>query len=656
MQKRHALSFPLVAGTMCSVFFLHAQSAAFAAPAAPETPNAEETQTRLSWSPQPYKTTTALIAERIKARADFAASAVQRLGTFPKGAGKPGEAYLAEDFVVDGLWLLRSAPKQQLRWFKKFAAAETNQDKRRVFRDFAGFMRLTEILGCRMLDAAPQEELAKRRAELQTALKNDANRDYSQYEMTLGLDITALREEAFAAGLLVREICAREDVRLRDVDPHIETLRELRGDREKLRLAVLAIKRDALRNAPPSALPEKIATMARSKNDGKPDEAERLLARYEFAMRLERGGDCIGLPLSRILPDTAKTVERNGVTALNAAGEVKTQHSLSERLPEDLAIETAAARSGKSRTFSFLNPGERLYALHPSSGAPVFHNTPLAKLADSGPRLMEFSAKTAEEFSRLFADGNPSRAWDRPYLIAAVCGPEELAAHLASIAIVRSQRERSLYGPFADFAWPEAKNAEVSAALPKDAPGDILRFAELGDADLFLTLAPLADEAGLYRLMGPIRGVWAKEPAEGRHVWRELRFAPPRPAKAVAGKLDSSPILALDKTALQALVRAKENLLAHEWASFFVRETGGDSQSVSLRGERFPEALKRVQKTFGAMRVQGVVSPWDKGAMLYLLEAHARDAVLLQRLSAVLNDTRLSSAKRVRTMNEFAAK
>lgn len=602
------------------------------------------------------------IAERVTARAMFAAEIGPKIAAFTRGNEQAfrRSSHGSAENLIHNFWLLRSRPGLQKEWLEKFTAAgadKMEREKRRVSEEFFSFMReIGELSRC-MVDKSENQESEKRRATLYRLFDNRKDRTaYERAKLFYRLEETKSREEMFRRAIAVRELVGTD---LRDIcgtGRHLPVLAKLAERPDDLRLAVELIKDDSMAEAQTGALLGKLVTSPEAGRKAIKDREnlKALLDRYVFAVSEEGCEDIIRLPLAAVMPEALEAVRKPGTIPLGKDRTTVLAKGLTLTRRERMLPDGSAPYRGKGAPgLSFLRPGERLYMVRERrEGTSVFGGTPLDALAFFGPSVLEYGEATEGALLR-HLEGNPNgREWERPYFIAAVCGPAELAAHLASLSVMHSKREKSLYGPFEEFTWnredscsPLGKRIEP---IPGDTPGETLRLANIADADLFPALAKHADDKGLARLLGPVRGVWAQDRPGGDTPWAELRFAPPGKEEPRPGVLGSSPLLALHDDVLREIVAAKDALIIQLWAGYFLRKECGND-TAACAGLR-PGAVERVEEIFTGLRAKGFVSPRDKGAVLYFTEYAAKDPGRLTFMRAVIDDTRQSSAKRARAV------
>ncbi|SBW00282.1 exported hypothetical protein [uncultured delta proteobacterium] len=610
------------------------------------------------------------LAKRAEERALFAAQTAPRLSSAFRDSRYRHRTDMAEN-LADALWELRSNPAVQKEWLEKLAGPDLDVRKREsMLREFESFWEETHYL------AETLGRQDSRKGNLWTKfrgryLPDPPNSDggkqpgrpthiYARTAETLKQ--AKAREALFADALVLNNALRQAKAGRHDIREYLGPLLKLKDMPDELQLAATLVGNEDIPRDRVLGLMQKLATdpAAARREIADAGKIAALEGRYLFATRMEGARDFVLLPLAGILPDAVRAVEKPGTIPLAAYEKTETEKTLSRKRMKELLPEDFRLRSedGKSMVpLPFLEKGERLYMLLPEGpGARIFAGTPLDALAYVGPRVAEYAPDTAETLFAPFFMGNRGKD---TYLIAAACGPEELAAHLGSLSVVSSAREKSLYGPFADFVWKEEDqrrwrihSKHLKEKLPKDIPGETFRLAAVGDANALIALAPLADKKGLERLMGPIRGVWTKD--NGRYdaePWAEMRYAPS--AKAEPFALGKSPVLGLNTTALKALIAGQEKYLVRAWADYALRgrEEAADDDR---RKEQYRAAIVETEAKFAAMHARGFVSPMDAGTALYLLEEFRKDAVKLEAMRAVLDDTAKSSARRVAAMQAIA--
>ena len=608
------------------------------------------------------------IAERVREKALFKARLAPKLAAlFPDS--RRSYRYEDPERFLDALWLFRSSPAILDDWLRQLnRPGLSDWDKTELVQGFESFISDTRHLADDLKRRGPGNGNIWTKFRDTYLAAPDTDKATEQADSAYALTAERLREvkdweAAFADALVLHNALRQADIDRYEIREYAPLLLRLKDRPEDLQLAASLIGNTELSPEKVRALMAKLATEpeAARAEIARAGEAALAEARYLHACNDEGYLDFVLLPLESVLPEAVRAVEKPGVIPLAAYADTKTEKSLSltrlERLvPDDFPFRTADGKT--PAPLPFLQKDERLYIVSEGGpGAHIFTKTPLGLLEYAGPRVLEVTAENMEKVLSPSLRRSHSREF---YLVAATCGPEELAAHLGSLGVMSAAREKSLYGPYQDFVRSEqnarwSSNAKrLGGKYPKDMPGEALRLVQTGSAETFLVLAPLADKAGLARLMGPIRGVWAREYA--RHApepWTELRYAS-KSAKAKPGVLGTDPVLSLNKSALAALVAGHDRLMVQAWVNYTQRECGeaGDA----LCKEQYPDVLTSEEKKFAAIRAKGFVSPLDMSTALYLLEQYAKDPAKLEALRAVLDDTSLSSAKRIAAMRQIADK
>lgn len=423
--------------------------------------------------------------------------------------------------------------------------------------------------------------------------------------------------------------------------------------------------------------------------------------------------ELIYTPIAVLAPESAAILEKPGLLPLAATpvaspASALARRALPELFPPSLrAVLRAFFEKGDvpMPEFPYLKEGETLFLLRSGAvkGIPIFQNTPLQDLAAVGPKLLAYTPESKEEFFRFFTNDNHVRS---AYLLAASATPQELAAHLASIAVVHSAPERSLYGPVDAYAvtlrgggveqlselqkallqaarfgshiaaWshPASKNRtpgdddgqtlprffgrEADELLPEylDTLAPMLRMARVESTDFFNFLAPLADEAGLARLMGPIRGVWHFTGYYRDGNWNELRYAPARPA-VVNAPGSALPSLSIAPAQLEALNQVERDSVlltsfAPAWAHFVCRE-----QDLDVKSPECDARKTEVRKTIAALGEElagyGIKSPSEQYAAALALLRLQGNSELSAATRALLKDSAKSPRDRIAAVQEL---
>ena len=589
-----------------------------------------------------------LMAAKVKAKALFSAKIV------PELAAAGVDARLSE--VTDGLWLLRFDSKVQQEWLNKLT--DTKQPV--PPREFLSFVRRVE--------ATAKEIRTHRQQTAQQASPLPRKNDSSLAAIRQVWQHEEQRELDAAKALLFVTMLGEKNSR-RNVE-HANILWELRDKPKALRLAATLFARDSmpllawnevlekLRTSPQEAEAEMTALVRRQ-------EAQQ---RYAFATRREGPYDLIGLPVASILPGTEKTLAKRLSLPLAARAVTRPHRSVAfERFatlfPEQKASAKSEEAAKKPLLLPFLKPGEKLYAVLNDRSARrintakirTFRGTPLDLLAELSPVLVEYTPENAAELERMARTGGVGIR--SLYFVATSCAPEKLAEHLASLAVMESARERSLYGSFADTAWPEKIPTEVPAPktpapFPQDTPGTELRFVNTADADIFFALAPHADGLGLARLMGPIRAVWWRERPGSDAPWSALRYEPVSELTSSPATLGTDRQLSLNTAVLHNILRTKREHVITFWVERLMpKEAGNDAGATRIaRSEKTAYVAKRVRE----LESKGFISPWDIHGAFSLLQREAANPILTESFRNILNDVLMPSAKRVQAMRETA--
>lgn len=423
--------------------------------------------------------------------------------------------------------------------------------------------------------------------------------------------------------------------------------------------------------------------------------------------------ELIYAPLAVLVPESVAALEKPGLVPLAATpvsgpAPILTRRALPELFPPSLqAVLRAFFEKGDvpMPEFPYLKEGETLFLLQSgrAKGIPVFQNTPLRDLAAVGPKLLAYTPESKEEFFRFFTNDRYARD---AYLLAASATPQELAAHLAGIAVVHSAPERSLYGPVDAYAvtlrgggadqagelqktvlqaarfgsriaaWshpasinrtsgdaigqtlPRFSGRETDEFLPDylDSLAPMLRIARVESTNFFSFLAPLADETGLARLMGPIRGVWYFTGYYREGSWNELRYAPARPAVASA-PYGALPSLSLTSAQVKGLNQAERHYalltnFAPAWTHFACGEQNLAAESPEC------EALEaKVRKTVAALSEElagyGIKSPSEQHEAAIILLPLQNNNELSAATRALLKDNAKSPHDRIAAAREL---
>lgn len=601
------------------------------------------------------------LADRVRDRALFAAEIAPKL-VLLLSERRYGYRNDGPNAIVDLLWELRGRPDIRKEWLDKLTAPNLSaQERERLFRDFEDFMAET----ARQAEEMARQEPATgnlwtwfRRNVLGTgapcdAYQRGATAQTPYLRAAQRLDEVKAREQAFAGALVLTDVYRKADLDAWDAEPYAKHLLKLQDRPDDLHLAAGLIKsRFVHRHKLDALLAMLVKDPAKARKDiAALEKREMLERRYFYVMNDMGANSTILLPVASLLPEAAKAVEKAGTVPLNAgkgnAGKRLTSRRLERLLPEEVSL-----LDGGMPQLPFLAKGERLYVITWSGqGLPGYRDTPLEIFAPLGSDIVELTRDNFDMYMSMFTDNR--NGWFDAYLIAAVCSPEELASHIASVSVVFSAREQSLYGAFEDYErTPDPRRLALYAkefpdGFPKDTPGQAFRLTRPDDAAFFPTLAPLADEAGLARLLGPIRGIWTANRAAMDGSWMELRYAP-ADNSAKAGKLGASPVLSLEKPALEAFIKEHELSVIIHLTDDFLYESCRDNKEARLK--KFPATLEETRKKFDAVKSRGFVSPYEVGTALRLLTLSADDPEKLSKIRAILDDTSQSAAERRRAM------
>ncbi len=508
-----------------------------------------------------------------------------------------------------------------------------------------------------------------------------AQRDASQAERIRdALDRAKDHERrfAFALSMLQRLNASGGGVRIDSGTAFV--LWRLRDRPEDSETALAVLKERKMNDRRREALLQKLVdNPARAREEfANLTESLALQNAYAFLMDMESPYELISLPLGELSAKAAAAVEKAGAIPLAAKpvaapAPALTLRRMTELLPKDMreSLENGKQRmSGEESlpSLPFLQPGERLYMVvkgesRAEGAAPVVAGTPLGAL-DNGPCVVEYVPANAHLFSiPLTAGTNSGARWyARPMLLAAACSPQEMAAHLFSLMAMKTERERSLFGPFEAYAWKPGErenrrrslDGDAPPAYPRDVPGSLLRLVKVTEQTLFTALAPQADPTGLARLMGPIRGVWAYEGPSRDTSWLELRYAP-KAGTAPAAPLGKAPALSLEKPALENIV-ARERafvtlVLAWNIADGECSEKNMEKNSAEC-ASLWPNALARTRTVMAELADKGFISPIDAAMPVYLLDRHKSDADLTAKLRTIIDDTTKAPAARAEALRK----
>ena len=656
MHSRFSPVRALCAGAVCfTLLFPQTGVAMGKAPASNAAPT-------LSWQAPSDAVIAEATAGHVKAKAEFAASIAPKLGgvagLYMNVAKIPGSTAIKN--AVDCLWLLRDEPDLMQARIDALLAVATKDEAEKAYQALLAFVKNVKLLAEKLDNNAGTQLFTARKKELKNAREKFAAGDYAAHALSLSID----EGKAFAATLVPAvSIAARLPVlqlnALARDEALLESLRTLLQKPEHLYLAAEVLGYTQLASPQRHALVVELASSPKTaqKKISSLKRAAPVHEAYTFAMRTELGRDIIGLPLASVIPDVPFALEMARALPLSATKTPQPQKTLTFAKQEQMTAADAAKTRSKAPRLPFLLSGERLYTLNLESGIPVFLQSPIQALGPAGPHLAEYTEETAEQFFTILTKGN-NPAGSRPYLIAATCRPEELARHLGSLALVLSDRERSLYGSFEEYLWHPRKNDAAKKPYPADAKGEKLRLANILNANFFFSLAPLADEKGLARLMGPIRGVWTQSPALTDNAsWLGMRYAPNKRSLGKGFSLETAPILSLDKTALEGLIKGREENAIHQWTTYLLDRHGNNGDaSNSTSAEALAASVEKTRKAFAALHLLGIVSPGDKVAMTLYMENAAGKPELFTQITDIINDTRRSSAQRLLAIKQLVDK
>ena len=605
------------------------------------------------------------IAVRVRDKARFAANiapAVSRImfdsgEYYRRGFGSSTE-------VIDALWDLRFTPALQKKWLDKLTAAAKAPDSESkhetdVVREFFMFIEEARRFTQDTSRRRPGTIWTTLRGMARSMVKGENLDDpavKTRNEIAARLAMVKAREKAFAQAVELTDFAMEAGISPYTVLEHSALFMRVKNTPAAVDLAVSILRNDNI--------PERRANMMLRKLPEDIDAARKDLAdleknmeaesRYMYALHDEGDLFLVQMPLAAILPGAEKALENTTHVPLSATADKKPEKSLIVTQLAQLVKDPRdfSAKDGKMPNLSFLRPflrkDERLFLITMEpSGVPVFRGTALDAFSAVGPKVVELTAETADFFAYelTFERGNLG------YFVAAACGPEELAAHLASLSVMTGEREKSLFGPIgeAEEGSREYAARRIKGELPKDAPGETLRMTKVDEQSLFLVLAPLADETGLARLMGPIRGVWARSYGRFEKTpWTEIRYS----GKGDAGTLGTSPVLKLDKAALDALLAFAERTVIQSWSDYRAREEARNAATPQQLEERYATALADMEKRFADLNAKGFVSPMDKSGAIYYMDEAGDDAAKREKLQAILDDTSVSPAKRVAAMRK----
>ena len=599
------------------------------------------------------------IATRVKQKADFGVQLAPVIAPLFKEEQSHHRDNISDRLIFE-LWKLASSPKLQKDWIDKLTdPALSNEARNTALREFKRFMRnINEFANEISHLSAKRENIWKQFRNRHIPSPKDAEiqaNDHADHiSLAALLEKDKQMEAAFTDAILLRNLLGNTDLHTRDIAPYALLLLKIKSNPEDLQLAVRLIDNENIPINQIRTLLRKLKTEpAAAREEIKAlTEKKTIEERYAFAALEEGPESFVLLPLASIMPSAVNTVKGAGTIPLTGS-EKNAKNVLSVKRLEELFPKNFTIQSGNAAP-PFLNAGERLYAVLPShSSTPAFAGTPLAALSDVSPGIVEYTKESVQE---AFLAGFLEKLELWGYLVAAECGPEELAAHLGSLGIMLSAREKSLYGEYADFVWnnPDSHlpySAHAKGELPEDSPGEALRLVQINNSAIFFTLAPLAAPKGLERLMGPIRGVWTKQHNEyTASPWVEMRYTPKK-SKTKTFTLGKSPLLRLEADALKALTTRQENALIRAWTSYII-----SNSTETLNNEQCAAIQADMEKKFAEIRAKGFISPMHISDALYFMEEAGDDAAQREKLRVVLDDTSLSSAKRVAAMRGIIEK
>lgn len=608
------------------------------------------------------------LAARARAKALFAAQTTPKLAEALRQAGYSR----VEDAtaIINALWDLRVAPAVQAKWLTRLSgSASTEKQRINAFYTFEDFMEDTRRLAMSIKLRESDNLWTKLtrlffwRSQSPSQARDDLDDPRHIYEKTRReLEAAKAREGVFAQALTLKEALDAVEVRSSRAARYIPQLQKFADKPDDLALAVSLLKQDITRDL----LSDLLLKLDTNPEEARKDIAEQrktaeLEDRYLYALHDEGVHDHIQLPVESLLPGMNKVLGKRGTVALSARPVTEPEKSLrftdlEVLVPDGTPLEPG--QDGSLPALPFLLPGEQLYMLDfgdgDTGGFPIFADTPLDSFARIGPRVVPFTPETASSFTWALTPEKQAELWNNSAVIAAGCGPEELAAHLGSLAVIYGSREKSLYGAYNDFLHTTGDPDHGGHSLlskggyPKDVPGDTYRLTNMVNGELFLALAPVADKNGLERLMGPIRGIWVTGNAPGMPTpLREMRYTP-KSGPVKMHTLGASPVLSLSRNNLNALVAATQKRMVMYSTAHSLREAAKSDEGLSA--ERWNEALQKTTEKYDALRAKGFISPLDMGRAIYYLEQHADDPELEGKLRAILDDRTLSTARRINAM------
>lgn len=628
-----------------------------------------EKEAKTAPTPFDYKAFSGEVAEHVRARALFNAEVTPQLQRALNTNAKERRIRYSLDEITNALWQLHAVPETQKKLLDAILTATGPEQQRKAIEEAFALYE-----GARQIARAFERRENQRRMDGRADDRMDgraehgkvSEEEYRARSMAARLEAEKRRMALMGQSIEVAALLKEADMRLFDAEEYIEPLLHLKGNPKALKAATALIRERRLPREDIRALLEKLATSpeAALADIANIEELKKIGTLFRFAMKVEGDEDMIKLPLASVMPKAAAELANMKTTPLTDSSPAKAGTLLRlRRLEKALLVDREHGelltngkqneKQNENSHLALLNPGEKLFIVTMASGAPVLKGTVLDAVASYGPFVLEYNARNRDFFESLLPGSGRPRMRSS-YILAATCDIEELRAHLASLMVVYAEREKSLYGPFDDFAWKKedapygAREIAVDAA---DSPGPALRLADVYDADFFLALAPRADKDGLARLMGPIRGLWVQNRPKDATPWAELRYEPEEAAKgSVLGK---SPVLALDKAALESIIAAKRSFVEYIWASYAVQEEAVKAdgrKAVPDYAAKLPQALQETTAQFDELAKKGFVSPWDMGSAAYSLRRAGNDAALVETLKALRDDVSQSSAKRVRAM------
>ncbi len=634
------------------------------------------------------------LADRITGRAAFIAELLPRLTAagFTDDATHPPWTYTSRT-LGDALWKLRGAPEILAREEAKLFDAKTPAQNRE--RGLTKLVRETEYRALRLYGAAHGQPHTRLFREEPRKTPEERVRETLRREQLLQPYLLFVMQHQDPAEPSYNEDGLLELWKARNQPERFVLVREVLRDK-----------------ALPLAKKNEIAALATDDLAA----ARALYARAPLALKRERlyaerfrysSQELLTMPAFLLAPDGLTLLEKPGLLPLAAKPAHRENPALSRRSLPELFPTTLQALlqvfSEKNDTpmpdFPLLKPGETLFLLRQTRDAkslPIFRATPLQDLATVGPRLLPYSGEDNKRaFFRFFSNPFPSR---EGYLIAAACTRQELAAHLASLAVLHGAPERSLYGPANEYAVTlsgagdeaqlgatqkalleaarlglrlEAVSGEHQRGIPRDyfdARAHALlpdyqdrlqpmpRLARVESALFFDFLASLADGAGLARLMGPVRAVWHYEGRAPHGAWKELRYEPPARQAAGLSAPGAAPLLSLDRTLLERLNEMeRQTALAEDVSSFagrFCRQKGLKTEGPEC-GALVRDMRARALTFSAELAGYGIKAPGEqRRAILTLIQL--QDSTVLPAARAMLKNSSKSPKERLAELREMA--